>query len=267
MKSFHLPHPSLPKALQLTADASGPAFAFHEHLSTLYALSQKSAYVFGSPIGPVFSHGEHFHLPRFVYFGPHTHDESLRLALLAGFDHRDLRGSLALTHFVEELIRSPDLGQGLNVSIFPIVDVVGLELSLPDRKLQGAHWGHSRTPEINLLGKEARTRGYHGFIMIEAGPNEDITVELRGTEYAAGVELVSSDDFHPLPVRWEASADASAPSSGPLTLADDFPVTPFELVLKVPSTWDADRFRVSIGSALKRFILRYRGLQAYGQGL
>jgi hypothetical protein len=39
-------------------------------------------------------------LPRFVYFGPQATDESLRLAFLTGFDHRDLRGTLSLLHFV-----------------------------------------------------------------------------------------------------------------------------------------------------------------------
>ena len=56
--------------------ADSPPHALSEYLSKLYALSQRSNYVFGSPIGPFYHRARHLSLPRFVYFGPHTHDES-----------------------------------------------------------------------------------------------------------------------------------------------------------------------------------------------
>ena len=251
-----------------SAQTDSPVHALSEQLSTLYALSQRSNYVFASPIGPFYHRALHLNLPRFVYFGPHTHDESLRLAFLTGFDHQDLHGSLALLRFIEHLILSPDLGQGLNLSLFPLLDVTGLYHGVKDRALAGEAWSHPRSPEIELLGKDARTRGYHGFVRIETAPEGDeITVSLRGADEASGIELISSEDFDPLPVRWEADAFATTPIDGPLTLVDDLPFHPFELTLRVPSTWPVDLHRTVVSSVLKRFILRYRGLQAHSHGI
>ena len=258
---FHaLPSP------QPRADTS--SHALNEQLGALYALSQRSNYVFGSPIGPFYHRALHLNLPRFVYFGPHTHDESLRLAFLTGFDHQDLRGSFALLQFIEHLILTPDLGHGLNLSLFPLVDVVGLQHGVSNRLLVSENWARPKTPEIELLGKDARTRGYHGFVrIITTTDTDEITVSLRGTDEASGVELISSEDFEPLPVRWEAGAYDSVPTEGPLTLVDDLPFRPFELTLEVPSAWPTDLHRTAVSSVLKRFILRYRGLQAHGHDI
>ena len=245
-----------------------PPHALSEYLSKLYALSQRSNYVFASPIGPFYYRALHLSLPRFVYFGPHTHDESLRLAFLSGFNHQDLRGSLALLQFIEHLVLTPDLGHGLNLSLFPLLDVAGLYHGAKNRHLGAEDWSRPKVPEIELLGKDARTRGYHGFVIIETVPGGDeITVSLRGTDEAAGVELISSEDFDPLPVRWEADAFNTALANGPLTLVDDLPFRPFELTLRVPAEWPTDLHRTVVSSVLKRFILRYRALQAYSHGI
>lgn len=242
---------------------------FADRLHTLYGLSQRSHYVFGSPLGPTFHRGHHLNVPRFVYFGPHTHDESLRLAFYAGFDRRDLRGSFALLRLVERLAIDPDLGQGLNLSFFPLIDVAGLFHNEAPRGLERAHWQHSSAPEIDLLQKDARVRGYHAFVRIETAHDEDeISAGLRGQwddTATPGVELISSDDFHPHSVRWEAVNGPIA--DGPLTLNDDLPFRAFEFTLRVPSQWEAPLYREAVGSVLKNFILRYRTLQAYGQHL
>lgn len=236
----------------------------------LYGLSQRSNYIFGSPLGPFYVRGRHHPLPRFVYFGPHTSDESLRLAFLSGFDHRDLRGTFGLLHFIERLALEPGLGQGLNLAFFPLLDVLGLERGAENRGLAAAHWGFTRAPELELLEKDARLRGYHGFVRVESAPGEEVvSLRLRGHPAAAalGVELISSEDVEPLPVRWEAGAAGFLPADGPLSIADDLPFLPFELTLRIPAAWPADLHREAIGSILKRFVLRYRGHQAYAQHL
>ncbi len=246
------------------------ARAFAGRLSSLYALSHRSDYVFGSPLGPFYHRERSLQIPRFVYFGPGSHDESLRLAFHAGFESADLRGSLALLHLVEGLARAPDLGQGLNLSFFPLVDVAGLFHGATGRDLSRAAWSHSRAPEIGLLQKDARARGYHGFVRIETGRDFDgVAVRLRehadSSLSSTGVELVNSAVFDPLPVRWEAGADPDAPvPDGPLTIGDDLPFHAFELTLLVPDAWDGDACSEAVAAALKRFILHYRGHHAYG---
>ncbi len=252
----------------LTVPAAPAAFA--QRLASLYGLAQRSDYVFGSPLGPFYHESRHHAVPRFVYFGPHTSNESLRLAFYAGFDHRDLRGTFGLLHFVERLALSPDLGQGLNLSFFPLLDVLGLTDGEATRDLASAHWARPRAPEISLLEKDACLHGYHGFVRIEAAPGDEVVgIRLRGHPdlRATGVELISSLDTDPLPVRWEAGVDGFLPADGPLSVADDLPFPPFELTLRIPAAWPSELHREAIASTLKRFVLRYRGHQAYAQHL
>ena len=255
---------SEPAALSLTA-------LFGEQLATLYGLVQRSSHVFGSPIGPFHWQARAFHLSRFVYFGPDTTDAAVRLAFLAGFDHRDLRGTLALLHFVERLALKPDIGQGLNLSFFPLVDVLGLAGHAPERALAQQSWIKAAAPELDLLEQDARLRSYHGFIRIESAHGDDtITVRLRSPASlehpTPEVELIAADDVTPFPVRWETDT-SSVLTDGPLTLADDQPLRPFELTLRIPASWSAELYREAVASILKRFVLRYRGIVAYGQHL
>lgn len=239
-------------------------------LNELYALSQRSHYIFGSPLGPFYHKAHHLSLPRFVYFGPHTHDESLRLAFYAGHEHDDLRSTFALLQLIERLAINPDIGQGLNLSFFPLLDASGIFHGETGRDLARENWLHSSAPEINLLQKDARARGYHGFVrVLTASGTDEVSVSLRSQFPAAvqapGVEFISSEDFDPLPVRWEAASPLIG--DGPLTLNDDLPFSAFELTLRIPAAWSADLYRDVVSSILRRFILRYRTLQAYGQNL
>ncbi|MFA5263137.1 MAG: hypothetical protein WC378_04880 [Opitutaceae bacterium] len=261
-KNTHLANRAAPLSL---------AALFGEQLDALYGLVQRSDYVFGSPLGPFQWQSRTYYVPRFVYFGPNASDAAVRLAFLSGFDHRDLRGTLALLHFVEQLALRPDIGQGLNLSFFPLIDVLGLSGASEERALVRQSWTQAVAPEIDLLEKDSRLRSYHGFVRVESAPGDDaITVRLRTPAHeehpTPGVELIDSNDVAPFMVRWEtASVDASA--DGPLTIADDQPFHPFELTLRIPAAWPAELYREAVASILKRFVLRYRGIVAYGQHL
>ena len=258
---------TIARVLPETSQTTAPGFA--QRLASLYALSQKSNYVFASPLGPFFDQGRHFHLPRFVYFGPQTHDESLRLAFIGGFDASNLAVSLALTDLVEDLAASPELGQGLNLSFFPLVDILA-NPSQPARDLWNANWSHSRIPEISALEKDARARGYHGFVRIEATADDDLVV-VRLRDSAApfeGIDLASSDDFEPWATRWESEeVTRHAVKDGPLALVDDLPVRPFELLIQLPKKWHDGLQRDAAAKILRRVIARQRSLQAYRQHL
>ena len=256
--------PAPPLGLSLPA-------AFSEQLTELYGLALRSRHLFGSPLGLFSAQHRPFSIPRFVYFGSDSNDAALRLAFFAGQDHRDLRGTLALLHLVEQLALKPDLGQGLNLSFFPLIDVLGLAGLAPARQLALEHWAHTSAPELNLLEKDARLQGYHGFVNIETAPGEDvISIRLRGADEAAyaspDLELFSSADIDPFPVRWEATVTGLA-ITGPLSVADDLPLRPFELTLRLPAAWSPELYREATTLILKRFVLRYRGFIAYGQHL
>ena len=91
-------------------------------------------------------------------------------------------------------------------------------------------------------------------------------VDPRAGTYAASVTFLSSEDFAPFAVRWEI-ASGPAPVAGPLSLGDDLPFRPLDLTLRVPADWAPEFYREAVASILKRFIVRYRSLLAYGQHL
>jgi hypothetical protein len=257
------------RVLEPPAAVSLPA-AFSEQLSNLYQLVQRSRYVFGSPLGPIPTANQPLYLPRFVYFEPNASDAALRLSFLAGFDHRDLRPTLATLRLVEGLALSPDLGQGLALSFFPLLDVLGLANVVPARRLAAESWGNAVSPELRLLEKDARGRVYHGFVRVESAVGEDVvTVLLRAPapqeNLAPALELISSLDVDPFPVRWEF--DGTHLNAGPLSIADDLPLPPFELTLRIPAAWPLDLYATAAASILKRFVLRYRSFISYAQDL
>jgi len=241
----------------------------NERLGSLYTLSQRSNFIFASPVGPFHDRSRPFNLPRFVYFGPHASDESPRLAVYAGEDARDLRGTLALLHLVERLALEPQLGHGLNLSFFPLVDVLGLQAGAGDRRLVDESHLFTRVPELSLLEKDARLRGYHAFVRIVPATDDLITVRLRSNELlgSLGSELVTSEDIDPWPVRFEVGELQTQPTAGPLTIGDDLPFRPFELTLALPAEWPQPLYDAATVSILGRFIERYRGHRAFGQNL
>ncbi|EIQ01305.1 hypothetical protein OpiT1DRAFT_05881 [Opitutaceae bacterium TAV1] len=236
-----------------------------ERLSRLYQIAQRSDYVFASPLGPFFRLGRHYPLPRFVYFGPHTSDSSLRLAFYAGQDHTDLRATTALLHFIERLATTPDLGHGLNLGFFPLIDVAGFLLG-DNRNLANASWTWPADDqeEIALLARDVRLSAYHGFVRLESTAADEITVRLRGADGGAGytgVELLNSADFGDWPVRWEGEPLSSA-VHGPLTLAGDLPHAPFELTLAIPAAWGDVEYRQATTEVLRNIIHRHRAFEA-----
>ncbi len=242
--------------------------ALGDQLSTLYGHAQRSEHVFGTPLGPFEHAGIPHHLPRFVYFGPHTSEESPRLAFLAGLDSRDLRPTLALLHLVEELAIRPDLGQSLHLAFYPLVDVLGHLKQVKDRDLATENWAAPAAPEISLIAGDSRVSSYHAFIRVETAPSDDVvTLRLRTTTAGGtSLPLISSEDAEPFAVRWETEF-APAPVAGPLALGDDLPFRPLDLTLRLPGDWEPEFYREAAASILKRFIIRYRGLLAYGQNL
>ncbi len=249
-----------------------PADPLEADLSGLYALTQASRFVFASPLGPLSAASRSHFLPRFVFFGPNACDDSWRVAFLAGLDHRDPRSSRALVALVTRLAGSSELGHGLNLTFFPRVDVLGSLAPGHDRGLGGVPWTELDGGEIGLLARDARQRGYHGYVRIETGPPSDelLGIRVRGPYSEAlspDLELITSEDTRSFPVRFEAQADAQEQPGGPLSLETDGPFAPFELTLRIPGSWSDAAYQHAAVTLLTRFLRRYRAFQAYGQHL
>jgi len=238
-------------------------------LSAACDWAERSLSLFASPLGPFYQDARHYFLPRFVHFGPHTSDASVRLSLYSGLDHRDTRSAIALLGFIERLSTTPQLGRSLDLTFFPLVDLLGFVARVPGRDLKRADWNSGvSAPEIDLLARDARLRHYHGFVRIETIPESDVVnVSLRTTSESSVVQLLSSDDLVPFDVRWLADVATASSPVGPLALEEDLTVAPFELTLGIPSAWSAEKYSESVAVLLLQFIERYREFAAYAQHL
>ncbi len=240
---------------------------FQQRLARLYELAEQSDHLFGSPLGPFYDQTRVHYLPRFVYFGPHTSQESLRLAVFAGVGWHDLPAARALLGFIEGLTLQPDLGQGLNLSFFPLVNVGGLLGGAEERDLGEEHWGRSRESEIRLIAEDARLRDYQGFVRVtmtaDSEPSALVRTTISATAHVTGIELFASTDFEPWPVRFETLSTGTI-ARGPLSIADDLPVAPFEVELALPFDWPQSQADRALAAVLKRLIVRYRAFHAYG---
>jgi hypothetical protein len=248
------------------------AEAFSTRLNRLYARSEHAPAIFASPLGPIATPGRQDTLPRFLYLSPFGADETLRVAVYAGYGHYDERSTDALLHFLERLLLTPDLGDGINLTFFPLVDVLG-QISGEVRGLAAESWLNPQSPEIELLARDARQRGYDVYVRLEAKPvlvgstDDLVTVRLRGDLAGRfsgfGGELLSSADFEPFPVRFETEADGFA--CGPLTLSEDLGREPMELTIILPESWTPELYREAVSHIFKQLLLRYRRHQAYAQ--
>lgn len=250
--------------------AAVPSSDLRGRLGRLYNLAQDSAALFGSPLWA--THGENgvIALPQFVYFGPGTTDAAPRLAVFSGLGRHDLPAARALTAFVEGLARQPELGHALNLSFFPVVNVVGLLAGAEDRDLTGASWTQPVFPEIRLLARDARVRAYQGYVRIVTTADDEPAAVLRTVlspfVTRSAIEVFDSSDFDGWGITFEALA-AGAAVDGPLGLAEDLPFAPFELELALPGDWPQARADEALAALLKRLIVRYRAFFAYGQNL
>jgi hypothetical protein len=255
-----------------SADADPSADLLRAHLSAVYALSQGSANLFASPLGPFRFAGRQAYLPRFVFFGPHASDESWRLAFFAGFDRRDLRGSHAVLALVQRLALEAATGHGLHLTFYPVVDAAGAFLGAARRALASSHWGRPGSPEVELLEKDIRLQGYHGFVRVETSSSGEDAAVIRicgsvAEHLAPDLEVITTANTDAFPVRFEVGAASSNPGAGPISISDDLPFTPFELTLSIPAGWPDDLHQAAASVLLQRFLWRYRAFQAYGQHL
>lgn len=246
--------------------------AIQQQFARLYALTETSPHLFGSPLGPFRLREARYDLARCVYFGPNAGEDTVRLAFQAGFDGTDLRSVRALTYFAARLALWPDIGQGLHLSFFPLANPSGLELgrrrNASGVDLVAENWARSEQPEIALLRQDALTRSYHGFVRIEAAPIAHLTAVVRqsGRDRMSGLPaLIAEEQSDVFPIQWEQ--DVTPPLAGPLTIADDLALQPFELVLRVPRKWSDDIARDAVVQVLRRVLVRYRAALAYGINL
>jgi hypothetical protein len=251
----------------LSRRAKDEAARIYAAAGALYEEASASDSVFGSPLGPIEGPNGRTFLPQFVYFGPGSSVDPVRIGVFGGLSWEDLKGSWSLIDWIKTLLVHPDIGHGVSVSVFPIVNLDAIRAGAESVGLQGDDWFGSRTPEIRLIAQNAKIRSYQGFIRIESSrdsvPKVIVRTAVNRRTHRSQAEIYASSDFEP----WETRFETLGPKSkllGPLSLERELNTGLFEVVLSLPAAWSQSSWNAKLLPLLGRLVASYRRFFSYG---
>jgi len=229
-----------------------------------YELAQRADNLFASPT-EAFAVGHRvYHLPRFVFFGRNQTSGPIRLALYAGWNGDDVRGTLALLSLIERLIEDPSAAAGYQLVFYPLVNPTGFQsrttLTRGGVRLEGENWATSEAPEIGVLAREFRLHDFHGWVSLHATPTHDrVQARVRGLPVNADFFPIERGRFH---LDWQT--DTAPGTEGPFALNGDLPFGSFQLRLDVPAAWPDGLHTQAVVQTVTAFLERYREAISYG---
>jgi hypothetical protein len=233
----------------------------------LYEEASASDSVFGSPLGPIEGPNGRTFLPQFVYFGPDSSIDPVRIAVFGGLSGEDLKGSRSLINWIKALLVHPNIGKGVSVSVFPIVNLNAIWAGAASTGLKDSDWSGSPIPEIRLISQNAKIRSFQGFIRVESSrdsvPRVVVRTAVNRRTHRSQAEVYAASDFEP----WETRFESLGPKSkllGPLSLSRELNSALFEVVLLLPGSWTQSSWNSSLLPLLERLVASYRRYFSYG---
>ncbi len=245
--------------------------AYVRTLERLTLLGSHSPNLFASPLGPLHHRGDQYMLPRHVFFGENSAEEAWRIAIYSGFSGLDARLGLGSLRALERLVLEPKLGESFNLVFHSFVNPSGLTdgtvATRAGHRLLDQNWATSPAAELQLLERDARTMQYHGVIQLRTDPAvSELQGWLRGFSpgepflHGEPVKGTSRAGYLPFkfPVQWQSHPEGYVAKTGPLTLAEDLRVRPFEVTLVVPATASVEWASQAVSSTLRVFLNNFR---------
>ena len=220
-------------------------------------------------------------LPRYVYLGPKGGGDVIRIGIFATIHGDEPEGALALTRFVSELERNPDVAQGYALYIYPVCNPTGFEdntrHSRAGKDLNREFWRESSQPEVRFLESEITLHALHGIVSLHS---DDTSDGLYGfvsgavlSEHLLEPALLAAERF--LPRNRSAIIDGFPAHRGIITegyqgvlryvpgLADP----PFEITFETPQRAPLHLQVEAFSSALQTILVEYRYLMAIAQNI
>jgi hypothetical protein len=220
-------------------------------------------------------------LPRYLHLGPRGGGDYVRLGIFASIHGDEPEGALALTRFVTELERQPDLAKGYAIFIYPVCNPSGFEdntrHSRSGKDLNREFWRESTEPEIRWLETEIWTHAFHGILNLHS---DDTSHGLYGfvngevlSEYLLEPALQSAEAFLPRDRRRRIDGFQAKRGmiyecyEGVLRSVPGLSPAPFELTLETPQKAPLHRQVEAFNAALQTILVEYRYLTAVAQGI
>lgn len=219
--------------------------------------------------------------PRYFYLGPRGGGDVTRIGIFATIHGDEPEGALALTRFVAELEKNPEIAKGYALFIYPVCNPTGFadntRHSRSGKDLNREFWRDSSEPEIRFLESEIYLHAFDGIITLHS---DDTSDGLYG--FVSGAVL--SENLLEPALR---EAEKFLPRNN-RTVIDGFPARrgiimegypgvlksvpqlrrpPFEITLETPQNSPLHLQVEAFSAALKTILIEYRYLIAIAQNI
>lgn len=250
-------------------------------LAPLEQLADQSRHFLSKSLGHFESDGKIYALPRYVYLGEKGGGDTIRIGIFATIHGDEPEGALALTRFISELDRQPEIAKGYALFIYPVCNPTGFEdntrHSRSGRDLNREFWSNSPQPEIRYLESEIWTHALDGIITLHS---DDTSDGLYGfvsgavlSEHLLEPALREAERF--LPRNERGVIDGFPAHRGIITqgyrgILGSIPGQarpPFEITFETPQHTPLHRQVEAAAAALQTILVEYRYLMAIAQNI
>jgi murein peptide amidase A len=250
-------------------------------LAPLENLASGSDHFFNKTFGRgSLEHGERT-LPRYLYLGPRGGGNVTRIGIFATIHGDEPEGALALTRFVGELEKNPEIAKGYALFIYPVCNPTGFEdntrHSRSGKDLNREFWNESSEPEIRYLESKILLHALDGIITLHSDDTSDGIYGFVGgavlTENLIEPALREVEQY--LPRNKRRVIDGFSAKRGIITdcypgvlkSIPGLPRPPFEITLETPQKAPLHRQVEAFNAALKTILIEYRYLLAIAQNI
>jgi hypothetical protein len=226
--------------------------------------------------------GQEFSVPHFMFNGPPSGGEVMRLGLFAGIHGDEPEGVQTLVALLERLEAEPKLAAGYQLLVYPVCNptgyAAGTRHSATGRDLNREFWKRSEEPEVHWLEHELATKRFDGLISLHSDDTANgYYAYVRGgvfTETLARPALNAATQL--LPVDTRNVIDGFRNRAGLLyecftgVLAAppvDLDPQPFEIILETPQPAPVARQVQANLAAILVILEAYPGFLGYQTGI
>jgi hypothetical protein len=193
-----------------------------------------------SPISTV-QQGKHIQMERYIFTGPQSDEHPLRLAFFGMLREEDPFSPYAMTGFIQDLVKQPQLAAGLQLYFYPfscLTRHADRRGGYNKRDIFVDLWKDAPRPEVYLIERELSVVQFHGAVtLLTLQGLGGLSIQSHGLQNDLALQellvqsaLADGGCFCPLASAkdWLASWRMS------LTAGGDFQPKPFELSVKIP---------------------------------
>lgn len=250
-------------------------------LTVLDQLAENSPRIISRSLGQFESAGRNYSLPRYVYLGPKSGGDVIRIGIFATIHGDEPEGALAVTRLLSELEKKPDIAKGYALYIYPICNPTGFEDNTRHARggkdLNREFWRQSDQPEVRFLESEITLHALNGIITLHS---DDTSNGLYGfvsgavlSEHLLEPALLAAEQF--LPRNRERVIDGFDAQRGIITdgyrgvlqAVPGLASPPFEITFETPQKSPLHLQVEAFNAALQTILVEYRYLMAIAQNI